>query len=406
MYHGYYPPDTFCFDCHSTNDPPIVDDKRLATYNVEERIDSFHDFLLHMKEHYRTNHLLITAGGDFQYQNALFSFKNWEKLMTHFNSKYKDFKLIYSTPQEYLAAIHKTNIKLPTKYDDLFPYADGPNAYWTGYFTSRANLKGFVREGSSIYHLNQKLLSFLLYQYDLPTTLTDPVLAAQTELHEALGVLQHHDAVSGTEKQHVAEDYARILNEGVLASNKALYELLSLINHGVDRLDTCYPANGTYLDCPTRALGKSEKTLVVSAMNLSPARRDLLKLKVPNEKLVLEEFASDGHSLIRKDADFLCEKRVEGDQTVDDCAMLLSEDFETLHARTFYLSVDDKEGQPSKEAVSVCVDDEPRIATSTQSLTYKGEEESGILFQYRTCEATDRCSESPLLLEYRFYDSF
>lgn len=33
-------------------------------------------------------------------------------------------------------------------------------------------------------------------------------------LREAMGVMQHHDAITGTEKQHVAEDYARILQQG------------------------------------------------------------------------------------------------------------------------------------------------------------------------------------------------
>jgi len=30
-------------------------------------------------------------------------------------------------------------------------------------------------------------------------------------LREAMGIMQHHDAVTGTEKQHVADDYARTL---------------------------------------------------------------------------------------------------------------------------------------------------------------------------------------------------
>lgn len=34
-------------------------------------------------------------------------------------------------------------------------------------------------------------------------------------LREVMGVMQHHDAVTGTEKQHVAEDYARLLQIGV-----------------------------------------------------------------------------------------------------------------------------------------------------------------------------------------------
>lgn len=32
---------------------------------------------------------------------------------------------------------------------------------------------------------------------------------------EAMGILQHHDAVTGTEKQHVADDYARILHRSM-----------------------------------------------------------------------------------------------------------------------------------------------------------------------------------------------
>ena len=35
-----------------------------------------------------------------------------------------------------------------------------------------------------------------------------------TALREVMGVLQHHDAVSGTAKQHVTEDYAQRLAYG------------------------------------------------------------------------------------------------------------------------------------------------------------------------------------------------
>lgn len=47
-----------------------------------------------------------------------------------------------------------------------------------------------------------------------------------TALREAMGVMQHHDAITGTEKQQVAEDYARILNAAIeecsLASQDSL----------------------------------------------------------------------------------------------------------------------------------------------------------------------------------------
>ena len=38
-----------------------------------------------------------------------------------------------------------------------------------------------------------------------------------------MGIAQHHDAISGTERQHVADDYIQRLSQGVdaaLVSNK------------------------------------------------------------------------------------------------------------------------------------------------------------------------------------------
>jgi hypothetical protein len=40
-------------------------------------------------------------------------------------------------------------------------------------------------------------------------------------LAKALGVAQHHDAVAGTEKQHVADDYAKRLSIGTTVSPKS-----------------------------------------------------------------------------------------------------------------------------------------------------------------------------------------
>ena len=51
---------------------------------------------------------------------------------------------IYSTPSRYLAAKRadaSVNAWPLTAGSDLFPYADGPHMFWTGYFTSRPALK-------------------------------------------------------------------------------------------------------------------------------------------------------------------------------------------------------------------------------------------------------------------------
>ena len=59
--------------------------------------------------------------------------------------------MFYSTPTRYLDALHKSDLTWTLKTDDFFPYADCPWCFWTGYFTSRVGLKGYVR------HLNGHL---------------------------------------------------------------------------------------------------------------------------------------------------------------------------------------------------------------------------------------------------------
>lgn len=57
-------------------------------------------------------------------------------------------------------------------------------------------------------------------------TKVDPAVNCQ-RLREAMGVAQHHDAVSGTEKQHVADDYAKRLASGAAEANQVLVRVLS-----------------------------------------------------------------------------------------------------------------------------------------------------------------------------------
>ena len=87
-------------------------------------------------------------GEDFTYGNAHLNFVSMDNLIDYWNSKnIANITLKYSTPGEYIDALKSSNITWPTKYDDMFPYADKPQDYWTGYFTSRANQKSYVRDG-------------------------------------------------------------------------------------------------------------------------------------------------------------------------------------------------------------------------------------------------------------------
>mmetsp|Transcript_30442 Transcript_30442/g.29829 ORF Transcript_30442/g.29829 Transcript_30442/m.29829 type:complete len:132 (-) Transcript_30442:773-1168(-) len=119
-----------------------------------------HDYaIMQMAPHYKGNHIMIPMGCDFSYANANINFKNMDRLMSYFNSHYDDATLIYSTPSDYLNAIIDQDLTFPVKYDDMFPYADQAEDFWTGYFTSRANSKRQVRVGQGNLISSGKLYS-------------------------------------------------------------------------------------------------------------------------------------------------------------------------------------------------------------------------------------------------------
>lgn len=101
-----------------------------------------------MADNYLGNHMLIPMGCDFSFANARLNFENTDKLIEHFNKhNTANMTLFYSTPGKYLDALHAQNLTWPVKYDDMFPYSDNPQDYWTGYFTSRQAAKKQVRDG-------------------------------------------------------------------------------------------------------------------------------------------------------------------------------------------------------------------------------------------------------------------
>ncbi|CAG5117924.1 unnamed protein product, partial [Candidula unifasciata] len=211
---GYGPPGGYCFDISCGPDSVIKDDPRLHDYNVQQMVDGFIQTVNQEAAWYRTNHLIATMGSDFNYVQAHMFFKEMDKLIEYVNARQavgSNINLLYSTPSCYLKQLNNDNLTWATKEDDFFPYADHPHAFWTGYFTSRAALKGYVRVVNSFFQTVKQVAALA----KLDNTFDSG--AQLQRLAEVLGVAQHHDGVSGTSKQAVAFDYAQRLAEGVSA---------------------------------------------------------------------------------------------------------------------------------------------------------------------------------------------
>jgi lysosomal alpha-mannosidase len=215
LYNHYSAPPGFDFDMLADEDPFITNQK-LTTYNAPEKAMKFHEWIMEQRRHYTSNNILITMGDDFRFQNAAEYFKSSGALIEYYNEhvgKDNNIELIYSTPSMYIDAVNAEGLTYTTKYDDMFPYADNDQSYWTGFFTSRANDKEYIRRAEHTFHASNKLfaLNSLNQEVTSSSDFADVAVETKYEMMDVVGVTQHHDAATGTGKQHVANDYARLI---------------------------------------------------------------------------------------------------------------------------------------------------------------------------------------------------
>ena len=289
-YEGNYgAPPTFCFDM-LCSDPPIVSDKNSSESNFIERLSSFMDHIKKQARRTHGNNIMITMGSDFQYENAFENFLNLDSLIDGITSyqklelsflegledRFNRVNIFYSSPEIYTISKYNEHIEWEVKTDDFFPYSDCQHCFWTGYFTSRASLKRLERVGSSFLHVARQL-----------EVLDERWLEGRErselyELEKSVGIIQHHDGVSGTSKQHVAYDYAKRVFEGIQTASKYAGKVLARKLHGDVDLHFCHSLNVSICEISqeaTKVFAKND--LYIVAYNaLAIYRSDVLSVPV------------------------------------------------------------------------------------------------------------------------------
>ncbi|KAB7498669.1 hypothetical protein Anas_06482 [Armadillidium nasatum] len=175
----------------------------------------------------------MLMGSDFNYVSANSYYKNLDKVIRYVNelqSNGSKINVMYSTPSCYVDALHSENLTWPVNLYDFFPYASVDHSYFTGYFTTRPTLKGFERQANNILQVCKQFASLTGSERDESISI----------LAEAIGVIQHHDAITGTSKQHVADDYSKRLAKGVDASRSLLSKGFSYITGNDETTEFIY----------------------------------------------------------------------------------------------------------------------------------------------------------------------
>ncbi|XP_059486749.1 lysosomal alpha-mannosidase-like [Neocloeon triangulifer] len=263
LFNLYNAPRGFCFDVWCSE---FVDENP-KTGNFRKKVSEFIQRAREQADNYRTNNIMWTMGADFTYIVASRWYTNLDALMKHVNKIAAEtgIAVVYSTPSCYLQALQKANKTWPVKEDDFFPYASEPHSYWTGYFTSRPNLKRFERVGNNLLQVCKQL------HVSTGTNETDNL----NSLREAMGVLQHHDAITGTEKQYVADDYAKILSTATSKCDESTSDFLSVLSKKDEKETNLKFERCPLLNISQCSVSENEDAFVVTVYN--PLARSVSK---------------------------------------------------------------------------------------------------------------------------------
>lgn len=211
------------------------------------------------------NVVLALVGDDFRYDHEIEwdqQYSNYQNLFNYINARRDVYhtEIGFGTLTDYFDAIRDRTDGFPTLKGDFFPYADifseGRPAYWTGYYTSRPFYKVSV-----LYNIRKKNILLIgcqrqmlareledrlrgteiLYTLALNRARQNGLTTAKRIMDHNYGALvlarrwlalfQHHDAITGTSKSAVMQDYGqklyRALKDAINIGSRSASILLS-----------------------------------------------------------------------------------------------------------------------------------------------------------------------------------
>ena len=234
MTHHYNTPEAFRYDERNFGTEPVVTDPNLDSFNADSKMSKLRFYLLKDSLSFKTPRLLIPWGDDFWFSNAHLTYHNLENTINYFNEKYDDITLLYSTPSEFVDALKEyTDVEWPVRYDDMLPFADQNADYWTGYFTSRSNAKKLTRQTSQNFHASNKVFGLKVLDETVEDAEVEAYMDSQYRMLDALGIMQHHDAITGTAKQAVADYYNYLMETAMDYSNYYYSHIVGKIATGL-----------------------------------------------------------------------------------------------------------------------------------------------------------------------------
>ena len=137
-----------------------------------------------------------------------------DPLIAHINANPRfGVRIQYATLSEYFAALNADQGSGFAQHEgDFVPYEFMPDGWWSGFYTSRPTLKQASRAHDA--RLRAAEVMFAWARPLFSNEMVAKMLSKLTVARRASAILTHHDAITGTERARVADDYMRMLKEG------------------------------------------------------------------------------------------------------------------------------------------------------------------------------------------------
>ncbi len=134
----------------------------------------------------------------------------------------------------------------------------------SGYFTSRPTVKRFSRVGNILLQQLRQLEAQFLKKKSI-----------MDKLRSEVSLMQHHDAITGTEKQFVSNDYMLRLSDAVNDAENKMNEILSTFGTKQNPFSLCLLSNVSI--CNVSAFGEKIEVLVYNPL----AHDQIATIEVP-----------------------------------------------------------------------------------------------------------------------------
>ena len=315
---SYCFPAGFWADSSYMVDAPISLGKNDPNANIEGKVRAFYENMVEHFQMEKTTHAFRPFGCDMAFIEASLNYKIIEGVIKTWNRLgfNETMELVQSTPTRYIKEIaninnnefNKTNDSWTVRKDDMFPYAQNPEQYWNGFYSTRPHIKKNIRDMTRTMHSSLSLTSQQLLRLDTwnKTQEANDLLMYQFNIMDILGNLVHHDAITGTSTQYVMGDFndkAKMFKAKVLDMNA---------KYLTQKLENMYGVNATALRGSleywqtlsnlTTPYSHFNELMVVVQNPSSEAREEFIELQLPYYNYTIHEIVN-GKEQERKDFD-------------------------------------------------------------------------------------------------------